>query len=215
MSWKRARNKEQVAVRLGEVVGACARLYGPHAFDRITMAAIAREAGWTRSNIYKYFRTREEIFLELLKLDLAAWRSDVVSRYAEGGGDLASFARSWLGLYLDHERMLGLMAILHTSIEPNCSVERLTAFRVDAMQQFARVATVLARALPFRDAAAVTDFLFAQFALLQGAYPMWNPSPRQKAAMEAAGMAAGPDYFQRVFTRSLEALLVAATGVPA
>ncbi|MHC4756423.1 MAG: helix-turn-helix domain-containing protein [Planctomycetota bacterium] len=42
------------------------------------MQLIAKEAGFTRYNLYKYFSSKEEIFLEFLKHDIILWRQDLV-----------------------------------------------------------------------------------------------------------------------------------------
>jgi len=36
-------------------------------FEEITFVLIAKEAQFTRSNLYKYFNSKEEIFLEFIK----------------------------------------------------------------------------------------------------------------------------------------------------
>ncbi len=82
MDWVRARSDRQIEQRTGEIVGATARLYETHRFEEITFAMIAKEADFTRSNLYRYFETKEEIFLELLKHDIGVWRSDVLDTFS-------------------------------------------------------------------------------------------------------------------------------------
>ena len=79
MTWKRARSDVQKAERVRELTDAAARLYEAEPIADSTIAEIAREAGWTRSNIYKYFATKEEVFLELLRLDVADYHSHRVA----------------------------------------------------------------------------------------------------------------------------------------
>ena len=55
MEWKRARSDKHKEHRISEIVAATARLYKKHSFEEITFSSIAKEAKFTRSNLYKYF----------------------------------------------------------------------------------------------------------------------------------------------------------------
>ena len=79
MGWERARTETQKQQRISEILDAAARLYEAHRFEEITFVSIAREAKFTRSNLYKYFSSKEEIFLEFLKHDIILWRQDLVA----------------------------------------------------------------------------------------------------------------------------------------
>ena len=72
--WKRARTKKQKKSRKEEIIEATSYLYENHIFSDITFALIARKSNFTRSNLYKYFNNKEEIFLELLLADIIKWR---------------------------------------------------------------------------------------------------------------------------------------------
>jgi AcrR family transcriptional regulator len=209
-SWQRARSEEQVAQRVEELVAAAGRLYEREPFDGITIAAVAREAGWTRSNVYKYFDTVEEIFLRMLAGDLAAWRRDVVGRFAGRQCQPGEFAEERTELYLRHERLTHLLTFLYTVLEKKSGADRLAEFKARGLEEFAHVATAIRRVLGFRDPGAVIEFLFAQFALIMGARPMWSQTDQQREASTRAGMMQDADYFRRMFTRSIEALLEAA-----
>ena len=113
MTWKRARSEEQKERRVAAIVTATARLYEKRAFEDISFALIAREAKFTRSNLYKYFRTKEEIFLELLGRDLVQYSRDLVKALGENEAcNIAEFACIWTNTLIKHDRMLRLFAIL-------------------------------------------------------------------------------------------------------
>ena len=78
MKWQRARSEEQKKQRISEIVSATAWLYKKHSFEQISFALIAKEAGFTRSNLYKYFSSKEEIFLVFLIQDTRLWREDLL-----------------------------------------------------------------------------------------------------------------------------------------
>ena len=81
-------SEEQAQARRDEIVNACAELYETMSFRDITLKEIGQRTSFTRTSIYNYFETREEIFLaltqreyELIKF-LAAQPGKVFSREA-------------------------------------------------------------------------------------------------------------------------------------
>ena len=60
-------SEELTAARREEIINACEKLYRTMRFKEITIKEIGRETSFTRTSIYNYFETKEEIFLALLK----------------------------------------------------------------------------------------------------------------------------------------------------
>ena len=68
-------SEELTNARKDEIINACAALYETMSFREITLKEIGRQTSFTRTSIYNYFQTKEEIFLALMqreyeKLDL-------------------------------------------------------------------------------------------------------------------------------------------------
>lgn len=59
--------------RKEEIINACAKLYETMGFKDITIRDIGAETSFTRTSIYNYFQTKEEIFLALLKREYDSW----------------------------------------------------------------------------------------------------------------------------------------------
>ena len=53
--------------RKEEIINACAKLYKTMNFKDITLKQISLETTFTRTSIYNYFQTKEEIFLALFQ----------------------------------------------------------------------------------------------------------------------------------------------------
>ena len=53
--------------RKEEIINACAKLYTTMNFKDITLKQISLETTFTRTSIYNYFQTKEEIFLALFR----------------------------------------------------------------------------------------------------------------------------------------------------
>ena len=185
MDWVRARSDEQIEQRISEIVDATARLYEEHRFEGITFAMIAKEANFTRSNLYRYFQTKEDIFLELMKHDIAVWRADILENFTDGNLSLSEAAEIIVALILKHKRMVKLFTILFTLLEPNSSLEGLTAFKLKINQEIGMVAQYLSTVLPFPSVEAAAEFLTTLSSLVIGSYPMMDLTLKQIEAMQA------------------------------
>ena len=62
-----AASAERTNARKEEIVNACEKLYQTMSFKDITLKEIGKETSFSRTSIYNYFQTKEEIFLALLK----------------------------------------------------------------------------------------------------------------------------------------------------
>ena len=72
-----------IASRKEEIVSACAQLYENMGFKEITLGDIGKRTSFTRTSIYNYFQTKEEIFLALLQREYEAWISDLEAEMAK------------------------------------------------------------------------------------------------------------------------------------
>jgi len=207
MDWVRARSDEQVEQRINEIVDATARLYEENRFEDITFAMIAKEANFTRSNLYRYFQTKEDIFLELMKHDIALWRKDIFENFADGHPSLHEVAKASVELILKHKRMVKLFTILFTLLEPNASLEALTAFKQKINGEIGMVAQFLSKVLPFPSVEAAADFLTAQSSLVIGGYPMMDLTSKQIEAMQSINMNTSPEYYRERLVHAIELLL--------
>ena len=207
MDWVRARSDEQIEQRINEIMDATARLYEEHRFEDITFAMIAKEADFTRSNLYRYFQTKEDIFLELMKHDIAVWRADILENFADQNITLHEFAEISVDLILKHRRMVKLFTILFTLLEPNSSLEALTAFKRKINEEIGMVAHFLSTVLPFSSIEAAAEFISAQSSLAIGAYPMMDLTAKQKEAMQTIGMDTTPEYYKERLVHAIELLL--------
>ena len=60
-------SEELTKERENEIIDACKKLYRTMSFKEITIKEIGKTTSFTRTSIYNYFQTKEEIFLALLQ----------------------------------------------------------------------------------------------------------------------------------------------------
>jgi len=211
MDWVRARSDEQIEQRINEIMDATARLYEENRFEDVTFAMIAKEADFTRSNLYRYFQTKEDIFLELMKHDIEVWRKDILENFVDGYSSLHEAAETSVALILRHKRLVRLFTILFTLLEPNASLEALTAFKQKITEEIGVVAQFLSTKLPFPSVEVAAEFLTTQSYLVIGAFPMMNLTSKQKEAMQSIGEETSPEYYRQRLVHATELLLVGMT----
>ncbi len=68
---------ELTAARKEEIINACEKLYQKKIFKEITLQDISKETSFTRTSIYNYYESKEEIFLELFEREYTIWTEDI------------------------------------------------------------------------------------------------------------------------------------------
>ena len=152
-------SEQLTRARKEEIIDACASLYEAMGFKDITIRDIGEKTSFTRTSIYNYFQTKEEIFLGLLQREYEAWTCDLKA------------------IVRDHETMSPdqfAEAIAHTLEKRGCMLKLLSMNLYD-MEGNSRIENLV----DFKRVYAVYPFLF-------GIYPYTTATEKQKQAMDLA-----------------------------
>lgn len=182
------RGSEELAnARKEEIVNACAALYETMGFKDMTIRDIAAKTTFTRTSIYNYFQTKEEIFLALLQREHELWIADleaIVRSHetlsADGFADELSRTLEKRGC------MLKLMSMNLYDMEGNSRIENLVAFKTVYAAAREAVAGCLKKFFPRMSDLDRQEFIYALFPFMFGVYPYTTASEKQKEAMELA-----------------------------
>lgn len=171
--------------RREEIVDACAQLYEVKPFKEITLGEIGANTSFTRTSIYNYFRTKEEIFLALLEREYAAWAADLDALDAP---DAASFPAAFAALLERRRRMLKLLSMNLYDMEAGSSLEALVQFKRAYLSSMRAMERCLRRHFPRCTEADAQQFIYAFYPFLFGVWPYTEATQKQRKAMEIAGM---------------------------
>ena len=183
----RARSPEQKQERMGAIMKAADALFSERPYHQINMGAIAEQLGWSRSNLYKYAATQEEIFLSLHSQKNRAWLEELADALDDAPLPASEFARTWAEVTARHAGFLRYQEILISIIESNVTLERLTEFKHEFAEMIKPVSAILARQCDIDDTAAGDLYL----RLLYQAPALWNHfhcAELTREAMKAAGL---------------------------
>jgi len=214
----RARRPEEIAQRREEIVLAAAALLDQQPLDAISLNAIAREAGIAKSAVYRYFESREAIFLKILEGDWRRWVADARSALTPlaGSNDVEAVAKALTSTTLEYPRMCWLVSALASVLEHNLSEDAILAFKQESLQLGLQLVANLHAALPAIDAARLADFLQPAFALIAGLWPLSHPSEPVARVMTRPEFAPfQPNFavhFERTLCMTLKGLMQESVG---
>lgn len=209
MSWERARNPEQKAARRDAILSAARTLFSELPYEEISLNGIAREAGFSKPNVYRYFSTREEIFLVIFEEEQGLFVDALLARLKRSGGKdpVKSICRAWVEVALSHRTWLDLLPQLSMSMEKNTSLDQLVEFKKIGYDRFARLLEAFHQAYPALDR---EDWLLVAkcgYSLMAGLWPISNPSENVVAAMEHPDVDQLIWDFEEVMRGGLESLI--------
>lgn len=186
-------SEELTNARKDEIINACASLYKTMGFKDITIRDIGAETSFTRTAIYNYFQTKEEIFLALLQREHEAWISNLeeITREHETM-TIGDFSDAIAGSLEKRGCMLKLMSMNLYDMEGNSRMDNLVAFKVVYAQALRSVSSCLEKFFPQMTPGDIQEFLYVFFPFLFGVYPYTTATDKQKEAMELAHV----DYAQ-------------------
>ena len=194
--------------RKEEIINACAKLYEEKSFREITLKEIGAATTLTRTGIYLYFETKEEIFLALLAREYDAWSQEMREVMGKNETmDRGEVAAVLAGTLTGHPRLLRLLSMNLYEMEANSRTERLAEFKVSFGASLKTVDQMIEKYLPEMGTDGRQEFLYAFFPFIYGIYPYTSVTEKQRDAMEKAGI---PYVYQSAYDltyRCLEKLL--------
>lgn len=95
MTFQRARNEEQREIRRRAILDTAAAMLDEMPVADVSLNELSRRVGLAKSNVLRYFESREAVLLDLLDDFLAAWLADLAEELSAGvAADAAPEARA-------------------------------------------------------------------------------------------------------------------------
>lgn len=205
--FQRARQPEQKEARRARLLEtARAMLDEGVALRELSLNALARRASMTKSNVYRYFESREAVLLTLLVDEWTAWFDALRAtwRPPPAGRDPLDHAVRLLARSLARSpRLCTLTAALPSVLEQNLGEEAILAFKRRSYEFFDEVAAHLCARAPGLSRAAATQLLHDGVAVIVGLHPLCFPAEAAARAQQAPELRG----FARRFDRDLERFL--------
>lgn len=178
---------ERTSARKEEIINACEKLYQTMNFKDITLKDIGKETSFSRTSIYNYFQTKEEIFLALLKREYDAWTIELTNATKLNETMCDDDIADTLAKTLDnHKQLLKIMSMNHYDLEENSRIENLIDFKKSYGNSMNAVMDMLAKFRKDMDDEKRQEFIYSFFPFMFGIYPYTVVTKKQKEAMKVA-----------------------------
>ena len=180
---------ELTAARKEEIMNACEQLYRTMNFKEITLKEIGEVTSFTRTSIYNYFQTKEEIFLGIFQREYELWcealEAILNSMEMLSREQLADRIAETLS---ERELMLKLLAVNLYDMEENSRMERLVEFKKAYGKSVDLMKRIVARFCPEWDDATRQSVVIASLQFFHGLYPYAHHTEKQEEAMKQANV---------------------------
>ena len=182
-------SEELTNARKEEIIGACAALYETTSFKDITIRDIGAKTSFTRTSIYNYFQTKEEIFLALLQKEHEAWILDLEEMMKQNDSMSAEKFAGTMARILEKRRtMLKLLSMNIYDMEVDSRLENLVEFKKVYAVAFDAVGRCLEKFFLSMPKESIQQFLSAFFPFLFGVHSYTCHTEKQLEAMRIAGV---------------------------
>lgn len=180
---------ELTAARKEEIINACEQLYQTMSFKEITLKEIGNVTSFTRTSIYNYFQTKEEIFLALFRREYDRWNEDLTGILNEN----EPLTKKELAERISHslagrQQLLKLLSMNNFDMEANSRQELLTTFKHSYGRSMQLVSMVVQKFCPGMTVAEIQNFIYIFFPFMFGIYPYTEVTEKQRVAMKEAGI---------------------------
>ncbi len=198
-------SKELTQARREEIINACEKLYQTMSFKDITIKEIGNVTSFTRTSIYNYFQTKEEIFLALYTREYDRWNEELESIL----GEEETLSKEQLSIRIatsiaNRKQLLKLLSMNNYDMESSSRTELLISFKESYGRSMDNVREVLKKFCPDMTSNDIEKFIYIFFPFMFGIYPYTEVTDKQKKAMQKAGV----DYtYQSIYEITKNALM--------
>lgn len=202
----RARTPEAKAKRRAAILSATRTLLAQGGLEQTTLSAIATEAGTTKSNIYRYFESREEILMRVLTEDLRHSNA-TLTQALTAPKPLPEVAAMLATSLAANPQLCLLISITASTLEHNISTDTLREIKHDMIGSLETTAKALRIAIPSfsqEQTEAAVQMLWTQTI---GLWPHCTPGPALKTLYEEPDFTRFNQDFGAMLTFSIHIML--------
>ena len=132
--------EDEREIRKSLIMEAAKRLFEEKLFHEIGMRDIANEAGVSAATIYRYFPSRDDLFIEALIQDINNIETVLEDRIARGENKIEALAVAAVDYFVDNEATFQMMChfMIRGGINPR-AMNKFNAVQVYFMNMFGEV----------------------------------------------------------------------------
>jgi AcrR family transcriptional regulator len=209
LCFQRARQPEQINQRTAEILCAALKLFQQKGLENVTLTDIGLAAKTAKSNLYRYFESREHIYLVTLQQVAAEWEAAITIslQKLEGKGTVDTVAEAITDAFIRAEDYSVLITVINTVLEKKLSPKLIANFRSGFLERRKRFSHALSKALPNTTYDMIFPLTLHIFTHVAGLWPLCHPSPESRKMLEQPEFAHLNLSFKTEMTKFLQLLL--------
>jgi AcrR family transcriptional regulator len=206
--YQRARTPERKEERREAILEAARALALERSVREVTLGDIALRVGLAKSNVLRYFETREEVYLRLVLREWEAWNRAATDRLRAAAATPAAVGEALAWSLAERPLLCDLMSQMSATLERNVSAEVAREFKGRTIAMVDELGVVVCERLPGLSPSDGRETVAAACVIVAGLWPMANP-PAHVSAMFAVDPALVQAHvgFEPRLVRLLTALL--------
>jgi TetR/AcrR family transcriptional regulator len=185
----RARQPDQIEQRREAILRAALTLFQQNGLEHVSLNDIAREVGLAKSNIYRYFASREHIYLVVLQRLATQFEQRIYAnlKKLKGRGTVRKVTNALIAAYLASPEYGELITVVNSVLEKRLTPELVVNFRTIFLERRRRLATELAHALPGSSVERMLPITLHIFLHVPGLWTFCFPSRGSAATLARPG----------------------------
>ena len=177
---------ELTEARRIEIMNACRQLYETMIFKEVNLKEIGKVTSFTRTSIYNYFESKEEIFLALFEDEYLEWTKDLQKIIDEGVLGREKLAKKLASSLGKRKLMLKLLSVNLYDMEENSRMECLISFKKAYGRSRDVLEELIKKNYPELRKKELDEFIFTFLPLLHGVHPYVFATEKQLEGMKEA-----------------------------
>ena len=184
----------------------------------ISLRELSDRVGLAKSNVLRYFDSREAIFLEVLDEEFTAWLSEIDSCLGRSRARKTGYANEIrvatviANTLVERPLLCELVGSMAGELERNISYEFARDFKARAMGKINALAQLVARHLPWLPPEFTVFFAEGALTLTAGMYPFSVPTEPVRAAVAEIGLPDPSERFGEGLRAGLQTWLIGAAA---
>jgi AcrR family transcriptional regulator len=191
-AFQRARSEEQREARRQAILGTAATMLAEMPVAEVTLNELSRRAGLAKSNVLRYFESREAALLELLDSAWQDWLAQLDDDLAAALDPAASvtsrcsqLAGATAASLAAQPMLCDLISAQAAVLERNVSPQIAARYKRASMAGIAALGTLMLRCVPELGAQDAAKLAGVTFMTTSALWPHTQPSAAMLAAYEA------------------------------
>lgn len=143
----RARTDEDIAARKKEILDVTAKLLKKYEYEDLTLAIIADKLSISRPSLYNYYKTKEEIYLDLMRREYLSWAKELGRTFKERM-TREQFCRSLTRSLIKRQLIMQLFTVQQTKLLAECGKDAILQYNRDIHPFFEQLTDILRSQFP-------------------------------------------------------------------